>query len=509
MLFTSFSLPYPTISNLSVPKPLKVLFVSSEVDPLAKTGGLADVAGALPKTLRKLGHDVRVLMPKYGSIDAKKFGLKRVKTDNTFFVPIAGRDVDGSLLESSPDVLGVPCYLMSNETYFGRNELYTDSRTKSDFPDNDERFIFFSRGTIEALRRIRWKPDVIHCNDWQTGLVPAYARSIYADDELLKKTKTVFTIHNVAYQGKFPKQTLEKTGFPWSMFTMEGLEFYDQMNFLKAGIVYADAVTTVSQKYAEEICSSAEFGYGMEGILSYRRDSLHGVLNGIDYSVWNPETDNLIAANYSSRNLEGKRINKKVLREKFGLGDDENTPLIGIISRLADQKGFDLLGMIAENLMELNLQLVILGTGEAKYHDLLEQMRKRFPNKIGVFLGFNNELAHLIESGSDMFLMPSRYEPCGLNQMYSLKYGTVPIVRATGGLDDTIQDFDPATKKGTGFKFGPYDPGELLGAIHRALDTYGNRKLWKTLMMNGMKKDFSWDASAKKYIRLYRSLLAK
>lgn len=495
--------------NRTMPQPLKILFVSSEVDPFAKTGGLADVAGALPKTLSQLGHDVRVILPRYGSINQNKFKLEDVPSLQNIEVPVGSvverANVQTSLLDSSG--AKVPCYFLQNTKYFGRNELYVDSGTKTDFPDNDERFIFFSRGILEMLRRLDWQPDIIHCNDWQSGLVPSYLKTLYKDDPLLRNAKTVFTIHNIAYQGRFPKHTMEKAGLPWSLFTFDGVEFYGDVNFLKAGMVFADAITTVSKKYAEEICSSAEFGHGLEGVLNYRRNVLSGILNGIDYTVWNPEIDPLTSANYSSKNPKNKLMNKKALQQKFGLPIQETVPLLGVISRLADQKGFDLLGAIVPELVKMNLQMVVLGTGEQKYHELFERMHKQHPQKIGLYLGFNNELAHLIEAGSDMFLMPSRYEPCGLNQMYSLKYGTVPIVRATGGLDDTITAFNPRTKKGTGFKFAPYDAGEFLNTIKRAYDVYQDQKTWKTLMTSGMKKDFSWTASAKKYVTLYRKLL--
>ncbi len=490
-------------------RPLNILFVSSEVDPFAKTGGLADVAGALPKTLAGLGHDARVILPRYGSVDERKFKLHYIQRLNNILVPLGRSTIlanvqNSSLNSSSPKV---QVYLLQNEKYFGRKELYVDSRTKADFPDNDERFIFFSRGTLEMLRRLEWQPDIIHCNDWQSGMIAAYLKTLYKDDPILGKVKCVFTIHNLAYQGKFPEETFEKTGLPRSLFTPDGIEFYGQVNFLKGGLVFADVITTVSEKYAEEISSSAEFGYGMEGILQARRKALFGILNGIDYSIWNPEIDPLIPANYSAKNLEAKLKNKKALQEKYGLRLTEDVPLVGVISRLADQKGFDLLGAISLELMKLDIQLVILGTGEPKYHRLFERLHAQYPQKIGVYLGFNNELAHLIEAGSDMFLMPSRYEPCGLNQMYSLKYGTVPIVRATGGLDDTIQDFNPKTNKGTGFKFIPYDPQEFLSTIERALNAYRDKKTWHTIVTNGMTKDYSWTASANKYVSLYRNLL--
>jgi starch synthase len=492
-----------------MPKDLKILFVSSEVDPFAKTGGLADVASALPKTIAELGHDVRTILPRYRTIDESRFDLREVRDVPSLEIPVNGFQETGKVftLASPLPANATTHYFLQNQKYFGRDGLYVDPGTKTDYADNDERFIFFSRAVIEFLRKMGWRPDIIHCNDWQSGLIPAYLKTLYTDDQLLGGVKSVFTIHNVAYQGKYPPETTAKANLPWSVFTPDGLEFYGQVNFLKAGIVYADAITTVSETYAREICSSPEFGYGMEGILRHRKDHLFGILNGIDYSVWNPETDQLIPANYSIKNLKGKLTNKKVLQKRFGLSEDEAIPVLGVISRLADQKGFDLLAAIADHLMTLDLQLVILGTGEQKYHDLLQSLRDRFPTKIGIYLGFNNDLAHLIEAGSDMFLMPSRYEPCGLNQMYSLRYGTVPIVRATGGLQDTVDDFEPTTKKGTGFKFGPYDPAEFLKAIERALDVYRKKSLWKTLMMNGMKKDFSWTASAKKYVNLYRSLI--
>jgi starch synthase len=490
-------------------RPIKVFFVSSEVDPYAKTGGLADVAGALPKALSALGNEVRVALPLYRSINESKFKIRDLKPLESISVPVGSVSEIATFKSTQLDSTTSPVqvYFVRNDRFFRRDGLYTDSQTKQDFADNDERFIFFSRAVFEMLKALNWQADVIHCNDWQSGLAVAYLKLIYRDNPFFQRTKAVFTIHNLAYQGRFPRDTFEKTGLPWSTFTPDGIEFYGDVNFLKAGIVYADAVTTVSRKYAEEIASSSEYGYGLEGLLHARRNSVHGILNGIDYSVWSPETDPLIPQNYTIKSIAKKKLNKSALRKKFGLAEFPTTPLLGIISRLANQKGFDLLEDIAWKLMSHDVQLVVLGTGEPKYHAMLERLRQQFPDKVGVFLGFNNELAHLIEAGSDMFLMPSRYEPCGLNQMYSLKYGTVPIVRATGGLDDTIEDFDPATKKGTGFKFTQYDAQEFLNAIMRALETYGKPALWKTVMTNGMKKDFSWETSAKQYVDLYLTLL--
>lgn len=489
-------------------KPFDVLFVSSEVEPFAKTGGLADVSGALPQVIKDLGHEVRVMLPKYASISERKFKIHDVLRLKEIEIPI-GRRIERASIKSSilSNTKGkVQVYLLANDNLFGRDGLYTNPDTKKDYPDNDERFIFFARGVLETLKRLDWQPDIIHCNDWQSGLIPAYLKTLYKNDKFFEGTKTVFTVHNMAYQGSFPYSSFEKSGLPKEVFNPEGVEFWGNFNFMKAGLVYANVITTVSEKYAEEVRTSDEYGCGMSGILQKRKNALYGIVNGIDYSVWNPEIDELTPFKYDPKNLDGKYENKKVLLEKFNLEYNERIPVIGVISRLADQKGFDLIGQIIDEMMKLDIQFVLLGTGEKKYHELFESIHKKFPRKTGILLGFNNEVAHLIEAGSDMFLMPSRYEPCGLNQLYSLKYGTVPIVRATGGLEDTIEDFDPATGKGTGFKFQKYISAELLKTIQRAVKGYEDKNLWKKLIKNGMAKDFSWEASAKKYINLYKSI---
>jgi starch synthase len=492
-------------------KPINVLFISSEVDPFAKTGGLADVSGALPQTVKQLDHEIRVMMPRYGSINERKSKLHEMLRLKEIDIPVGSKSYSASVKSSfiTDNHSKVQVYFLDNPHLFGRSGLYVHPETKKDYADNDERFIFFNRGVLEVLKRLGWAPDIIHCNDWPTGLVPAYLKTLYKADPFYKETRTVFTIHNMAYQGVFPKSSFAKTLLPPDVFSPAGVEAYGSLNFLKAGLVYSDALTTVSEKYAEEIRSSEEFGAGLQNVVSRRKHDLSGILNGVDYTQWDPSVDQLIPHRYDIKSLDLKVENKKALLAKMGLPFNERTPVIGIISRLADQKGFDLIGEIFDDLMKLHLQMVILGTGEKRYHDMFEKASKRHPDKIAAALTFNNDLAHLIEAGSDMFLMPSRYEPCGLNQIYSLRYGTIPVVRATGGLDDTIDDYDHASGTGTGFKFSTYSSGDLLKVIQRALHAYADQPAWRKLMKTGMVKDFSWEASAKKYVQLYRSLARK
>lgn len=488
-------------------KLLNILFVSSEVEPFAKTGGLADVSGTLPQVLKDQGHEIRIIMPRYGTISERKFKLHDVIRLKAIEVPL-GREAKVANVNSSfiANVKSkVQVYFLANKDLYDRAGIYVSPDSKKDYADNDVRFIFFCRGVLETLKRLGWQPDIIHCNDWQTGLIPAYVKTIYSHDPFFKHIKTVFTIHNLAYQGTFPPASFEKTGLPAAEFGHEGVEFYGKLNFMKAGLVYSDVITTVSEKYAEEICSTEEYGCGLEGVLQKRRAHLHGIINGIDYSIWNPETDGFIVKRYDMRSLEGKHDNKRELLSKFGLAYKEKVPTMGIISRLVDQKGLDLIKDIADDLMKLDVQFVMLAAGEKKYQEYFESLHKKYIHKMGLYIGYHDELAHLIEAGCDMYLMPSRYEPCGLNQLYSLKYGTVPIVRATGGLDDTIHDVDGGS--GTGFKFKKYDAKELFKAIQRAMKLYEDQPTWRKIMKNGMQQDFSWESSAKKYTNLYRNLV--
>ena len=507
--------------------PLKILICSSEMVPFAKTGGLADVAGSLPLALSELGHEVRVAMPKYAVIDAKKFGLKKW---SALEVPIAHRTVKGALWEakmggeggekeeskakskmknekcevqSTPPQSAIQVWFIGQEAYFAREGLYQEAG--EDYRDNLARFTFFCRGVLEILKKLDWKPDVIHANDWQAALIPIFLKTLYAEDRFFEGVGTVLTIHNLAFQGTFESELLPLTGLSWDEFVPEKLEFYGKLNLLKGGIVYADVLNTVSRQYSKEI-QTGEFGCGLEGLLKSRSDDLYGVLNGIDYGVWNPETDGLIARNFAPDDLKGKQACKAALQKESGL-PKRDVPLIGIISRLTDQKGFDLIAEVIEEIMGLDLQLVLLGTGMPKYHNMFGRIGKRFPKKMGIHLTFDNALAHRIEAGSDLFLMPSRYEPCGLNQLYSLKYGTVPVVRATGGLADTIVDYTPERAgQGTanGFVFREYSARALLVAIKRAVATYQDKKTWKQLMRTGMQQDFSWMHSAREYVALYR-----
>jgi len=489
---------------------LKILIASPEVVPFAKTGGLADVSGALPKALAKLGHQVKVILPKYRMVDSKKFGLSEIEAG---FPQIPVGDKRKSISAKSY-VTGdgeVEWLFVVNDEYFDREELYKDQSTGFDYEDNAQRFIFFARGTLEILKTLNWRPDIIHANDWQSALIVAYLRTLYAGDEFFKDTATVFSIHNLAYQGNFPKKTFDKIGISKDLFyPTSPFEFWGKVNFMKAGICYTDVINTVSETYAVEIQSGSEYGHGLEGVLRGRNADLFGIVNGIDYGVWSPQKDRVISHSFSPEDLSGKKKNKELLLKLCNLPRSKrDVPLIGIISRLADQKGFDLLAKIADELLALDLQMVLLGTGDEKYHRLFTAMGAKYPKKISVNLLFDNSLAHLIEAGSDMFLMPSRYEPCGLNQLYSLKYGTVPIVRKTGGLADTIEDYDPQTGKGTGFVFTGYDASELLETVKLALEVYEDKKTWIRLMKNGMEKDFSWESSASKYVELYRKAQEK
>ncbi|MFQ5893964.1 MAG: glycogen synthase GlgA, partial [Nitrospinota bacterium] len=377
-----------------------------------------------------------------------------------------------------------------------------------DYPDNAERFVFFSRGVMEAIKALGLRPHVLHCNDWQTGLSPVYLKTLYREDPAVAEMATVFSVHNLGYQGLFPRDDVLMTGLGWELFTPEGVEFYNQLGFLKGGLMFADVLSTVSETYAKEI-QTEEFGHGLDGVLRHRSADLYGIVNGIDYEVWNPATDPHLAANYSPADLTGKAACKQALQEEMGLPAEGAPPLVGIVSRLADQKGLDLVVEGMDRLLGLGLQLVILGSGEAHYHEALQAAAVRYPKQLGLVLGFDEGLAHRIEAGADMFLMPSRYEPCGLNQLYSLKYGTIPIVRATGGLEDTIIDYSEAQGAWTGFKFRPHTTEAMVEAVGKACRVYADRPVWQRLMERAMAQDFSWDTSARAYVALYRRAVAR
>jgi len=395
---------------------------------------------------------------------------------------------------------GVRFFFVDYSPYFDRDGLY--GTASGDFPDNAERFTLFCRAVIEGSK-ILGVPDIFHCHDWQSAMVPVLLRTQYVEDPAFRNAGTVFTIHNMGYQGLFPPEILPLLMLPWDLFTISKMEYFGNVNFLKGALAYSDFITTVSRKYSQEI-QTAEFGFGLEGVLKERAQTVTGILNGVDYEEWNPETDKFIAAHYSSEDLSGKVECKRDLLASFGLNQaDENAPVIGIVSRFAAQKGFDLIGQIVDRLALEDVLLTVLGSGDRLYEEMFMRLSRRVPNKIAVRIAYDNALAHKIEAGADMFLMPSRYEPCGLNQIYSLKYGTPPIVRATGGLDDTIDPWDARTKKGTGFKFQEYTGEALLRTIHQALQLYRDQGSWQKLMRNGMSKDFSWRVAAREYLRVY------
>ncbi|MCX7984017.1 MAG: glycogen synthase GlgA [Bacteroidetes bacterium] len=489
-------------------KPLNVLFVTSEVEPFSKTGGLADVSSALPKAIKDLGHEIRIITPRYRFISERKFKLHDIIRLREIPIPVGSTMYIGHVKSSFICNLKekVQVYFLDNQEYFGRDGIYQSPTTKKDYKDNDERFTFFARGVLETLKHLGWAPDIIHCNDWQTALIPAYLKTIYKTDTFFENTKTIFTIHNMAYQGIFPYESFVKTNLPKELFSPQGVEAYGNFNFLKTGIVFADAITTVSEKYAEEICTNDEIGAGLSNLLSSRKSTLYGIVNGIDDNIWNPATDDFIYRKYDVKSIEAKYDNKKALINKLGLDNSKEIPLIGTIGRMVELKGYDLLVSVLEEILKLDVLMVILSSGDKDLEKKFEALQKKHPKKFNLIIGYNEEMAHLIEAGCDMFLMPSKFEPCGLNQMYSMRYGTVPIVHATGGLDDTVEDYQ-GNGKGTGFKFYKYDPKELLKTIQRALKVYQQPEEWKKIMRNGMLLDFSWKNSARKYLNLYKEVL--
>lgn len=509
----------------------RLLVAASEVVPFAKTGGLADVVGSLPRALARRGNECVVILPLYNCARTGKTPIR--PTNLSFTVPIGTRKVMGTLWQAMLPDSSVPVYLVEQPTYFERDnaaqgrglyQLNLPNGQKGDYPDNCERFIFFARSMLEAIRLLNYWPDVLHLNDWQTGLVPVYLREEYGRRSSphlragYSHIRTLFTIHNLAYQGLFWHWDMPLTGLDWRLFDYQQLEFYGKINFLKAGIVFSDAITTVSPTYAREI-QTPYYGCGLEGVLAERRDRLTGIVNGVDYVVWNPATDPHIAAKYDADTVtEKKRHCKAALQRHFQLPEDPKTPLLGIVSRLVEQKGIHLVGKTADSWLTSSpggsadggAQLVVLGEGDPAYHRMLKDLQVRNPDRVGLTVGFDEALAHQIEAGADIFLMPSEYEPSGLNQLYSLKYGTVPVVRATGGLADTIVDATEANLaagRATGFSFLANYAGAFLSAVQRALDMYRLRpNQWLQLMKTGMRQDWSWDHSAAEYERLYAKI---
>lgn len=484
---------------------MKIAFASSEVYPYAKTGGLADVAGSLPIELSKLGHEVKVFMPKYYSINEYEYGHEYVSEIGEIPIRVGGNVHPVHLFKGLMPDSNVEIYFIHYPPYFHRKTIYSDSW------DEDLRFILFSKAVIETIQRLAWEIDIIHCNDWQTGLIPLYIKDNYSWDKLFQKTASVFSIHNIGYQGRFGEDTLNNAEInPYLYYNVGSVNFENSVSFMKTALVYSDVINAVSETYAKEILTP-EYGMGMESILNIRKNDLYGIINGIDYNVWNPEIDKFIPHKFSIDDLSGKLKNKEHLLTMMGMGFNPSTPLIGIISRMVSQKGFDIIEQAIPGLMNLNCQFIILGTGEDKFQNLFRGLEFNFPHKVKTYIGYNNEMAHLIEAASDMFLMPSKYEPCGLNQIYSLKYGTIPIVRKTGGLADTVQDWDECNSYGldigNGYSFETYEGYALEHSVIRAINNFSNKSVWNKIIQNAMNKDYSWNNSAKKYIQLYNIAL--
>ena len=478
---------------------MNIVIASSEVAPYSKTGGLADVTEALPKELIKLGHHVKTFSPFYKCVSRKVSDIDNTGIEVT--VKLGGREYVGEVLRKN-DI-----YFIKNDEFYFYDDLYGNN--DKEYENNSIRFAFFSLSVLEALRLMGERVDIINCHDWHTALIPIYMKLGYSDFRELGKTVSVFTIHNLAYQGLFSRETMKSINLPMELFNISGLEFYDKLSFIKGGLVFSDILTTVSKKYSHEI-QSDPLGCGLDGVLRERKDDLFGILNGIDYENWDPQSDRLIASNYSPEDLSGKKICKENLKNIFNLPDKDNVPLIGMVSRLDPQKGFELIENAAKQIMKMPVQMVFLGTGLKRIEKFLRQLASKYPDKVGVHIGYDNMLAHKIEAGADIFLMPSRYEPCGLNHLYSLKYGTVPIVRATGGLDDTIKNYSKKRGKGNGFKFKGYSAQNLIKSVSKAVDLYdSDKKEWRQLQKRGMSEEHSWHKSAINYLKVYSRAIKK
>ncbi len=488
----------------------KVLMIASEAVPLAKTGGLADVCGALPIALRQAGHDVSLILPAYRCVH--QAGLPIDETSHVLEVPVGNRIVNGRILRTRLPDSDVPVFLVARDEYFDRPGLYGDG--KEDYRDNCERFVFFCRAALEAIRELRLEVEIVHCHDWQTGLVPVYLSVEYGVARGYDHLRTVMTIHNMAYQGRFWHWDMVLTGLDWKYFNWRQLEFYGDLNLLKAGLVFADTLTTVSPRYACEI-QSAPHGCGLEGLLASRRRDLHGILNGVDYELWSPASDKYLSHTYDASNWrQGKAACKSALQSEMGLNPDPAVPLLGFIGRMVEQKGIELILATMDRWARTQpVQWVLLGNGNPDYEQRLTRLAKEYPHRIAARIGFSDELAHRIEAGADIFLMPSRFEPCGLNQLFSLKYGAVPVVHRTGGLSDTITDANAdslAREEANGFDFDEYSESQFETALARACDVYSNDpKTWDQMVRTGMQQDWSWDRSGRQYAELYERTLAR
>lgn len=481
---------------------MKITFAVSEMAPFAKTGGLGDVASSLSAALARLGHEVKVFLPKYKCVDIRKFHYETAI--DRIAVPMGSAE-ESARIESLKLNNGVHVFFVDHPGFYDREELY--GTAQGDYPDNDRRFTFFQRAVLESLKKLGQKQDIVHCHDWQTGLIPTYLKTLY-HDSFFQKTKSVFTIHNLGYQGNFPPDSLAATGLGWNEFRIERLEFYGKLSFMKAALLDSDILTTVSERYAQEI-QSKEFGCGMEGVLAKRKNSLIGIVNGIDPEEWDPRKDPELAAHFDAKKLDKKSINKSALQKDNGLTIDPKVPVIGMVSRLVDQKGLDILIPALGEMLETGTQFICLGTGEEKYHHTLRDIAKKNKGKLAVHILFDAKMAKRIYASCDMLLMPSYYEPCGLGQMIAMRYGTIPVVRQVGGLADTVKDYDSHTGSGNGFSFEEYSSIALLNCVKRAAAIFHQEKKWHDLMAHAMTCDFSWSASAKRYVQAYESAKVK
>lgn len=480
---------------------MRILFAASEMVPFCKTGGLADVIGALPPVLAHKGHTVSVMLPGYSIIDRKRYDFKSL--DNGFTIPMG--DDSKPIGISAARWNGVDVYLLENSEFFDRENLYGDA--DGDYSDNGQRFVFYSRAVVESAKHLRISPDIVHAHDWQAGLVVAYLATVYVSEREFHDTAALFTIHNLGYQGLFPPKILELTGISQEEFHWTKMEFWGKLSLLKSGIVNADAISTVSETYAREI-TGEELGFGLDGALMQRSGDLYGILNGIDQEQWDPATDTSLPALYGPDDITGKKTCRSALLKNCRLKANVDTPVIGMVSRLDDQKGMDIFGEAVGRILAMDTRLVILGTGAREYHEALTKLAERYPGNLCVMLRFDNDLARLVYAGSDAFIMPSRYEPCGLGQMIAMRYGTVPIVHATGGLADTVRDLDDHPKDGNGFTFNEYSSEALVEAAARAVSSFRKKgkARWKGAMQRGMTADYSWDNAAGKYIALYERI---
>lgn len=485
---------------------LNILLVSSECAPFAKTGGLGDVTGALPRFLKKRGHNVIVVIPMYSFIDPIRHEIK-ISVESMSVR--RGNDLLTCIVRKAILPENIPVYFIDHKPYFGRASIYHD-HYYNEYPDNPDRFTFLSKAALDLCRELNFIPDIVHANDWHTAILPAFLKRLYKADPVFRDTASILTIHNVAYQGRYDNYYYFNTGLEHEDFTSDKFECFNAVNFLKGGIYFADLVNTVSKGYAAETRTSSG-GYGLDAYLRKKGDDYVGILNGVDYSEWNPENDTLIPENYTANDLKGKSVCKKVLQRQLGLKQTDNIPVIGLIGRFAEQKGFYILAECIEDILNnMDVQFAILGAGDNQLEMFYGNLPQRYPGKTGSYIGFNNDLAHLIEAGSDFFLMPSLYEPCGLNQIYSLKYGTLPVVRATGGLNDTIENYNQTTGEGTGFKFHEPSGKAIFNTVYWAIDTYYNRKIhFQKLVQRAMEQNFSWEESAGEYVNLYCRALEK